>query len=468
METREAPTSSATQTAPPPERRIVTPPGTDPAEVEQAKERRRFPVWLIVAGAIVLIVVLIFGLRALMYSLGHQTTDDAQIDADQVAITSKISERVQHILVDTNQPVKKGQLLIALDSRDEAQRVAQARAQYGAAVAQANAAQANVTLTRDTQAAQGEQNAGLIDQANAAIANASEQAQSAGSQTGAAQAAVDAAAAQLRVSQDAVPAANQSLQKAQADLARTQSLVHTGDIPAADLDAARATYQGALASYHQSQSDVSGAAANLAQAQQRLAAQRYAAGAATAQISSGQGSLVNAQGKLAESQAPSRVAAQQAQADAAQATIETYRAQLKTEQDQLSYTQIRSPIDGYVGEKTVEVGTTVQPGQTLMSIVPSGHVYVTANFKETQIGKMHAGQDVDVRVDAYPGVNFTGRVATISPASENRFSLVPAQNATGNFVKVTQRVPVRIEFVNPDPAYPLRPGMSVEASVKVK
>jgi membrane fusion protein (multidrug efflux system) len=110
----------------------------------------------------------------------------------------------------------------------------------------------------------------------------------------------------------------------------------------------------------------------------------------------------------------------------------------------------------------------VQPGQTLMTIVPANHIYVTANFKETQIGNMHAGQDVDVNVDAYNGVKFLGRVQTISPASENKFSLVPAQNATGNFVKVTQRVPVRIVFVDPDPKYPLRPGMSVEASVKVK
>jgi membrane fusion protein (multidrug efflux system) len=161
------------------------------------------------------------------------------------------------------------------------------------------------------------------------------------------------------------------------------------------------------------------------------------------------------------------VTAQQAQADAAAAQVATARAQLKTAQDQLSYTRVRSPIDGYVGAKNVEIGQTISPGISLMTIVPNA-VYVTANYKETQLGEMHPGQPVDISVDAYKGVTFVGHVENISPASQNRFSLVPAQNATGNFVKVTQRVPVRIVFDHPDPKYPLRPGMSVETSVKVK
>jgi membrane fusion protein (multidrug efflux system) len=251
-------------------------------------------------------------------------------------------------------------------------------------------------------------------------------------------------------------------------LQRTQSLVKTGDVAASQLDAARAAYQSALSSYRQAQATVSAAAAQVVEAQQKVDAQRFTASGAQAEIAAAQATLTTAQGHLAESASPHRVPAQQAQADAAAAQIETAHAELKTAQDQLSYTQIRSPIDGYVGAKNVEIGATVQPGQTLMTIVPDNHIYVTANFKETQIGSMHPGQDVDVTVDAYSGVTFLGRVQTISPASENKFSLVPAQNATGNFVKVTQRVPVRIVFVNPDPKYPLRPGMSVEASVKVK
>ena len=119
---------------------------------------------------------------------------------------------------------------------------------------------------------------------------------------------------------------------------------------------------------------------------------------------------------------------------------------------------IRSPIDGIVGAKNVEVGTSVAPGQSLMTLVPNSGIYITANYKETQLGKVKVGQHVDVKVDAYKGVDFHGRVEAIAPASQNTFSLVPAQNATGNFVKVTQRIPVRIVVDNPPPDKPLRVG----------
>jgi membrane fusion protein (multidrug efflux system) len=423
---------------------------------------------LLCGGAVLLVVALIFGFRFVAYSSTHQTTDDAQIDADQVAITSKISERVDRILVDTNQEVRKGQLLIQLDSRDEAQRVAQTRAQADSVDAQARAAEANVALTRDTQKAQNQQNSGSIGQAQADITGAGAQAQSADQQISVAQATFDAAAAQLQSAKDGVPGAEQNLKKAQADLQRTQALVKTGDFAQSQLDASRASFQVALASYRQAQAAVSAAAAQVAEAQQRVDAQRSAASGAQAQVAVAEGTLASAQGHLAESDSPYRVPAEEAQAQAASAQTETAHAQLKTALDQFSYTQIHSPIEGFVGEKNVEIGATVQPGQTLMTIIPANHIYVTANYKETQIGKMHPGQDVDINVDAYSGVKFQGRVQTISPASENKFSLVPAQNATGNFVKVTQRVPVRILFVDPDPKYPLRPGMSVEASVKVK
>ena len=121
-----------------------------------------------------------------------------------------------------------------------------------------------------------------------------------------------------------------------------------------------------------------------------------------------------------------------------------------------------------MGQKNVEIGEVVSPGESLLTLIPDSHIYITANFKETQIGHMHVNDPVDISVDAYKGVKFTGHVDDLSPASQNKFSLVPAQNATGNFVKVTQRLPVRILFDHPDAKYKLRPGLSVEASVKVK
>jgi membrane fusion protein (multidrug efflux system) len=423
---------------------------------------------LIVVGVIAAVIVLIFGIKYFSYSLTHETTDDAQIDADQVDVTSKISERVDRLLVDTNQQVKRGQLLIQLDDRDERERVLQAQANRDAMLAQARAAEANVTLIRDTQNAQNQENAGAIDQAQAQVQSASANAESAQQQIAVAQAGVTAANAQLAAAKDALPGAHQNLLKTQADLNRMQSLARTGDVSQSQVDAARAEYEAAVSTYAQAQANVVAASAQFSSAQEKLTAQRYSTSGTQATIGQQEGTLTTAQGHLAESSSPSRVSAQQAQADAAGAQIATAVAQLKTAQDQLSYTQIRSPIDGYIGAKNVEAGKTVAAGESLMTVVPAKQIYVTSNFKETQLGKMHAGQQVDIGVDAYKGVKFTGHVQTISPASQNRFSLVPAQNATGNFVKVTQRVPVRIIFDNPDPAYPLRPGMSVETSVKVK
>jgi len=427
---------------------------------------------LIAIGIVVVLVVIAIAIPHIAYATTHETTDDATIDSDQVQITSRISERVAAIKVDTNQYVRRGQLLVVLDDANERDRYQQALAAVNAQKAQARAAQENVTLTRDTQSAQNLANMGSIDQFRAGITSAAQNAQSAAGQISVAQAGVDAARAQLKVAQDALPAALQNARRANADLRRTTSLVSTGDIAASQLDAQRAAYASARSDYSQAQASVGAANATLGQAQQRLDAQRYAASSQLSQVGIQRGQLTSAQGRFAESDAPSRVAAQQSQADAARVQIGSLSAQLKTAADNLSYAQIRSPIDAYVGEKNVEVGQTIGTGVPLMTLIPATNVYVTANYKETQIGRMRVGDEVDINVDAYRGVKFVGHVSDLAPASQNTFSLVPAQNATGNFVKVTQRLPVRILFdrvTNGDLAnYPLRPGLSVETSVKVK
>ncbi len=423
-------------------------------------------------GVIVLIVAIVFGLRYFAYASTHETTDDATIDAAEVQVTSKIAERVAQIHVDTNVRVRRGQLLVSLDNLDERDRLAQAQAAVAAQMAQARAAQENVTLVRDTQAAQNVQNSGGIAQARADIASARDSAQSASGQIAVAAAGVDAANAQVRAAQDALPGALENLRRARADLRRTTTLVASGDIAAAQLDGARATYEAARSSYAQAQAQVATADANSLQAQQKLGAQRFASASTQSLVGVDQAQLETAQGKFSESNAPSRIAAQQAQADAASTQIASLRAALVTAQSNLGYTRILSPIDGYVGQKIVEVGQTVSPGASLMTLIPATNVYVTANFKETQVGKMRVGQEADINVDAYNGVKFIGHVDNLSPASQSMFSLVPAQNATGNFVKVTQRLPVRIVFDRAEGGkladYHLRPGMSVETSVRVK
>ncbi|MDQ2992453.1 MAG: efflux RND transporter periplasmic adaptor subunit, partial [Candidatus Eremiobacteraeota bacterium] len=197
------------------------------------------------------------------------------------------------------------------------------------------------------------------------------------------------------------------------------------------------------------------AAAQLRGAQYQVGVADANVTASQSRVGAAQGGVTTAEGRLAQSNDPSQV--------------EGAKAQLELVKQTLGYTKIYSPIDGYVGEKSVELGQTVSPGVPLLTIIPN-KIFVTANFKETQIGVMKVGQQVDLSVDAYKGVKFTGTLASINPASQGTYALVPAQNSTGNFVKVTQRIPVKIVFDSSYDAtkYPMRPGMSVEASVKVR
>lgn len=381
-----------------------------------------------VLGAIVAVLLLVWGVKWFLYARVHEGTDDARIDADTVAITSKIPERIDSILVDTNQPVKKGQTLIVLDSQDETAKAQTAQAQYDLALA---------NLRSSTT-----QNQGGVTQAVANVANAQ-------AQVPLAQAGVTQANAQLRAAQAQLPAAQAAYDRASADYNRVRSLVSTGDLPRQQLDAANASLAAAAAQLRSAQDQVGVASASVTAAQQRVAA-------SSAGVNAAQGGVTTAQGKLDQASDPSQV--------------EAARAQLNLAKQNLAYTKIVSPIDGYIGEKNAEVGQTVGPGTTLLAVIPSASqkIYVTANFKETQVGSMRPGQQVDVKVDAYKGVTFTGHVVSINPASQNTYALVPAQNATGNFVKVTQRIPVRIAIDDQRPDMPLRPGMSVEANVKVR
>jgi membrane fusion protein, multidrug efflux system len=420
MNTREAPQGTAGQTRPNGSGETV------PAIEERNGPRKRIIFGVI--GAIVAILVLVYGVKWFMYARVHEGTDDARVDADPVAVTSKINERIRQILVDTNDQVKKGQLLIVLDNSVEQDQARTARAQL--ALAQAD--QRTTTL----------QGQGGVTQAQADTTDAA-------AQVPVAQAGVEQAIAQLHSAQAQVPAAQAAYDRANADYQRTASLVSTGDVPRQELDAQTAALAAAAAQLRSAQDQVNVAQSNVDAAQQKVAA-------AQAAVAASQGTVTTAQGKLAQAADPSQV-------DAA-------LAQLGIANKNLAYTRIYSPIDGFVGEKSAEVGQTVAAGTTILTLIPNGpgQIYITANFKETQMDNMKVGQPVDIRVDAYPGTQFTGHVESINPASQNTYALVPAQNATGNFVKVTQRIPVRISIDNMNPAKPLRPGMSVEAYVKVR
>ncbi|MBC5829487.1 MAG: HlyD family secretion protein [Candidatus Eremiobacteraeota bacterium] len=442
--------------------------GTVDAEKETKRRPELIRLLLLIVIAVLVVALLIWGLRYFAYARVHQTTDDARIDASQVSVTSKITERVANIVVATNQPVRRGQLLIQLDDMDERARVSEAQAAVDAQRATAAAAQANVALTAQTQRAQSQQGVGGIQTARANIASAQQQAYAAQRQVPVAQAGVDVALAQLRAAQAAVPGSRESLVRASADLRRTQSLVFTGDLPRAQLDAARAAAEQARSQLNAAQDQVSVAQGNVYSAEQKVAAQQATATSTIEGIGVAQGSLTTASGRFQESAAPDRITATQAQANAALASVGNLNAQLQLAKNQLAATRIAAPTDGSVGQKNVEIGQTVAPGNTLITIIPSRDIFVTAFYKETQVGSMRPGQPVDIKVDAYKGVAFHGHVLSINPASQNTYSIVPPQNASGNFIKVTQRIPVKIFIDNPDSNLPLRPGMSVETSVKVK
>lgn len=462
METREAPP----QPRPPVGDAAGAPPAVNGA-VSEMSAKRRPPLWVLIAGGVVLIAAIIWGVRYLAYATTHVSTDDARVDADTVTLTSKIAEKVDQILVDTDQPVHRGQILVKLDSTDERAALAQAQANLTAQRAQARAAQANVDLTRATVAAQTTQGVGGITAARSQIANAEANTQSAQQQADAARSAIGQAQAQLRVAASQVPAARAALDRANADLSRYSALVRTGDIASQQLDAQRAAQAQAQSQYQSALDNVTAAQTGVAQAQARYTAAIAAANAAAAGIGAQQGQFQTAQGRLSESDSPYRVSSTQAQAQAAFAQTGSVLAQVVAAQNRLDDTVIRSPIEGVVGAKDVEIGAAVTPGQSLMTLIPTQNVYVTANYKETQLGRVRVGQPAEFSVDAYKGVTFNGHVCAISPASQNTFSLVPAQNATGNFVKVTQRIPVRICIDNPPADKPLRVGMSVTPSIQI-
>ncbi|HUA07724.1 MAG TPA: HlyD family secretion protein [Candidatus Acidoferrales bacterium] len=406
MDTREAQRGTAGQTHPNGSTETV-------ADIEERQGPRRRYIFGAV-GAIVAIILIVWGVKWFLYARVHEGTDDARVDADPVAVTSKINERIDSILVDTNQEVRKGQLLVVLDSAVERDQVRSARAQADLALAN----QRTTTL----------QGQGGVAQAQATTADAS--------------AGVAQAQAQLTAAQAQLPAAQAAYDRASADYHRTLSLVGTGDVARQDLDAERAALAAAAAQLHSARAQIAVAQAGLDASQQQVAA--------------AQGGLTTAQGKLAQSSDPSQV--------------EASLAQLAIARKNLAYTHIYSPIDGFVGEKSAEVGQTVSAGMTILTLIPDGpgKIYITANYKETQMGDMKVGQPVDITVDAYGGTTFHGHVISINPASQNTYALVPAQNATGNFVKVTQRIPVRISIDDMTPDKPLRPGMSVETYVKVR
>jgi membrane fusion protein (multidrug efflux system) len=359
--------------------------------------------------------------------MAHESTDDAFIDVHFVPISPKVANYVAKVHVDDNQHVQKGDLLVELDPRDFEARLAQARANLAAAIAQHRAAQINVEVIQTTSGAG-------LQQADFGVRAAQRQ--------------IEQARSQLEQAQAKVAAAEAEAARARLDVGRYEELVPYGAVTQQERDQAQATNATAQA--------------NLDAARKAQQAAADALRLTEAQHGEAVGRLNNAKA------APHQVAYSRAQADAAAAQIAQLEAAVRQAELDLSYTKITAPDSGKITRKSIEPGAYVQVGQTVFSIVPD-RVWVIANFKETQLRYMRPGQPATIYVDAYPDRPFKGHVDSIQSGSGAAFSLLPPENATGNYVKVVQRVPVKILIDEPpDPTHVLGPGMSVVPEVKVR
>ena len=390
---------------------------------------------VLVVGAVLALALLL----TLAYYHNRQSTDDAQVDGHIVMLAPKVSGNVAEVLINDNEVVKAGQVLARIDPRDYQARVDQARAALSLAKSQAEAAHVTVPWTRDTTSSG-------TSAAEAAVAAAQADAERA-------KVAYDAAAsADLAYAQANVDAAQADSEKAQADLARMKPLVDKAEISQQQYDAYRAAARVA--------------ASQLEAGRERWLAAQIAADVSKATLVAAQAHVEQARAALRQARANHQeVDISSARAASAQAGVAQAQANLEAAQLDLSYTTLTSPIDGVVSKKSVEVGQVVEAGQALVVVVPLQDVWVTANFKETQLAKVRPGQKAEVKVDTY-GKTFVGHVDSISGSTGARLSLLPPENATGNFVKVVQRIPLKIVLdpIPPDQAV-LRPGMNVDATI---
>lgn len=388
--------------------------------------------WLASALKVVVVLVVIGAVAFWWYNRRFEDTDDAQVDGHIYPVSARVSGHIVKVNVEEGQFVKAGTVLVEIDDNDYKIAVERAQADYQDMVAGSQAAGLSVPISQVGSHSQ-------IHSAEADVINA--------------EAGVITANKQVEEAQAKLVEARARAATANADRVRYATLVKKREVSQQQFEqvdttatAANATVQAATASLHSAQEMVKQAQARVQQAH---------AGLANAQVT------------------PKQIAATEARARSGVAQAARAKALLEQAQLNLSYTKIVAPVDGVVGNRNAQVGQNVQPGQEMLSLVPRNDVWITADFKETQLQHMKPGQAVSIAIDALGGRKFTGTVTSIGGATGARFSLLPPENATGNYVKVVQRVPVRIDFVGRDqPNFnldgALRPGLSVVPTVRVR
>jgi membrane fusion protein (multidrug efflux system) len=396
-------------------------PSSTASEVAPSGARRRF----MILGVVTVVVIAAIGAYA-MATANQENTDDAQVEADVVPLAARVSGLVLKVSVTENAIVKKGDVLLELDPADYAARARQAEAEVATATAQAAVADAQVQIA----------------EASARGGLATAKALFSGSGVG-----VLSADANIASAKASLARAEADARKASLDLDRARELRAANAVPQERLDNAQA------------QRDATAAALQAAQAQ--VAAAEESKRAALSRVDEAKGRLDQS------SPIEAQIAAAHAAADLAHARVKSAQASQELVQNQLSYTKVLAPADGIVSKLGVHEGQLIQPGQPLASLVPA-NTYLVANFKETQVGRIAKGQKVEIVLDAWPGKSLEGVVESVSGGTGSRFSLMPPDNASGNFVKVVQRVPVRIAWKSAPGEVALRAGLSADVTVYVK
>jgi membrane fusion protein, multidrug efflux system len=394
----------------------------------------------ILAGVLVLAAL---GIGVWLWlTAGHVSTDDAQVDAHVTQIAARVSGTVTKVAVKDNQLVEAGAVLVELDPRDYQVAVDKARAELADAEAASIAAQSNVPITSTTAASNVTTARGGITQAQGGIAGAERE--------------LDAARARLTTAQARVREADANAAKAARDVERLRGLLAKDEVSQQQFDSLVAAAEAQKAAADSARSQVAEAEAGIRVAESKLTQARAGAEQAHAELQTAQ-------------TGPQQVNAMKARAASAEAHVQQARANLAQAELNLQYTVLKAPAPGIVSRKGVNPGQVVQVGQPLLALVQIDDLWVTANFKETQLADLRAGQRATVTVDALGGREFKGKVDSIAGATGARFSLLPPENATGNFVKIVQRVPVKV-VLDPgqDPDHRLRAGMSVTPTIYTK
>lgn len=435
---------------------VAEPTGAQRPEAEQSAGARQ--AWSTRKRALALVaLVAAVALSAWYYwqRRTYESTDNAFIEGNIVQISPRVFGQVLRVHVQDNQHVNRGDLLVELDPSDYEARLAEAKARLEDILARSQGAQAGLAATRTVTDA-------AIVQAQAGLEAARAQVEVLRARLSEVEAGVRAAEANLRQAEARRQAAEAEAARAAADAARYRALYQKDEISKQQLDRAETEARASAA-------NLAGAEQMVAAAQADLARTKALRESAVAALRQAETAVRQAEGRLREAQAgPDQVRLRRSDVEAARAAIELQRASVRQAELNLSYTKIYAPESGYITKKSVEPGNIVQPGQALMALV-SDRLWVVANFKETQLSRMRPGQPVAIKIDAYPQLKLRGRVDSIQSGAGARFSLLPPENATGNYVKVVQRVPVKIIFSEPVPReYKIGPGMSVTPKVRVR